>query len=117
MKILITDDLFTNRMQIAMLVKSLGWKCDQASNGDEAIAMIIKNNYDLVLMDIEMPGRNGLETTRYIRDHLPGKSATVPVIAITAHDPDSYFSDFRQYGFDGFIAKPLTKEKLIAYLP
>ncbi len=114
MEILVTDDLFTNRMQISILAKSLGWECDQATDGDEAIAMITQKKYDLVLMDIEMPGRNGLETTRYIKD-LASANAKVPIIAITAHDPETYFNDYKQFGFDGLICKPVTKEKLIAF--
>jgi CheY-like chemotaxis protein len=64
MHILITDDLFTNRFQIGLILKNMGFTYDMASNGDQAIEMIMKNHYDLVLMDIEMPVRNGIETVQ-----------------------------------------------------
>ncbi len=112
MKFLITDDLFTNRLQIGIVLKSMGIEYDQAKNGEEAIHKLIDTTYDLVLMDIEMPVKNGLETTLYIRQHMRSPVNKTKIVAITAHDPHDFEENFARYGFNGFISKPITKEKL-----
>ncbi len=117
MIILITDDLYTNRLQTAITLKSMGYHYEEASHGDEAIEKLKKKNYDLILMDIEMPVRNGLETTRFIRKNFTGKKRKTPIVAITAHNPDDFFKDFFKEGFNGLITKPVTKEKLEKFLP
>lgn len=116
MNILIADDLYTNRLHTAIILRGMGYTFDQASNGDEAIEKLNKYDYDLILMDIEMPVRNGLETTRYIRNNFSEKKKEVVIIAITAHNPQEYFSDYAQAGFDGLISKPVTKEKLEKFI-
>ena len=69
-KILIVDDIVINRMLLAELIKKLGYKYSQASNGQEALEKLKTDQIDLVLMDIEMPVMNGIETTKYIRENL-----------------------------------------------
>lgn len=116
MQILIVDDLYTNRLRMAIVLRSMGFRYDEASNGDEAIKLVSKNNYDLILMDIEMPVRNGIETTQYIRENFTGKKGKVSILAITAHNPEDFFNDHKNAGFNGLISKPLTREKLEPYL-
>jgi two-component system, response regulator, stage 0 sporulation protein F len=116
MHILITDDLFTNRFQIGLVLKSMGFTYDMATNGDQAIEMIMKNHYDLVLMDIEMPVRNGIETVQYIRQKMDGIKRNLPVIAVTAHDPSDYSDNFFKLGFTGWISKPVTEKKINSIL-
>lgn len=113
MNILVTDDMYTNRLQAGITIRSLGYTCDEAKHGDDAIDKLMENHYDLILMDIEMPVRNGLETTRYIRENFVGGKANIPIIAITAHNPEDFFDDYRNEGFNGLISKPITKEKLL----
>lgn len=112
MHILVTDDLYTNRIQVGILLKSLGHTYDEAFNGEEAIEKLRSNSYDLILMDIEMPVRNGLETTLYIREKFNGQKRDIPIIAITAHNPEDYFNDYKEIGFSGLISKPITAKKL-----
>jgi CheY-like chemotaxis protein len=113
MKVLVADDLFTSRVQIGLVLKSMGYTYDEAVNGDVAINKIEHNDYAFVLMDIEMPVRNGLETTVHIRKKLnDSQKRNTPVIAITAHDPADYAVNLDSYGFNGFISKPVTPEKL-----
>jgi len=95
----------------------MGCHYEEAAHGDEAIEKLRSKNYDLILMDIEMPVRNGIETTRYIRKNFTGIKKKIPIVAITAHNPDDFFSDFVKEGFDGLITKPVTREKLEKYLP
>jgi two-component system, response regulator, stage 0 sporulation protein F len=113
MKILVADDMYTNRLQAGITIRSLGYTFDEASHGDDAILKLSQNHYDLILMDIEMPVRNGLETTRYIRENFVGIKANIPIIAITAHNPEDFFENYLDVGFNGLISKPITKEKLL----
>ncbi len=116
MHILITDDLYTNRLQLGIIIRSMGYTCEEAAHGEEAIEKLRNQDFDLILMDIEMPVRNGLETTRFIRTHFKGKKRVVPVVAITAHELEEYADNYKKYGFNGFIGKPVTIEKLRWFL-
>lgn len=113
MIVLVADDLFTSRVQIGLVLKALGYNYDEAVNGDDAIEKLKQNDYAFILMDIEMPVRNGLETTLFIRKKMTDtKKSNTPIIAITAHDPADYAVNLDTYGFSGFISKPVTIEKL-----
>jgi CheY-like chemotaxis protein len=116
MKILITDDLFTNRLLAAIAIKALGHTYEEAAHGDEAIAKLKAGDYDLILMDIEMPVRNGIETARFIREHFELPKRDVKIVAITAHEPGELLENYEMKGFNGFISKPVTKEKLMMFL-
>lgn len=112
MHILVTDDLYTNRLQAGIVIRSLGYTYDEAINGEQAIEKLLNNSYDLILMDIEMPVRNGLETTQHIRRHFRGIKKKTPIVAITAHNPGDFFDNYADKGFSGLISKPITEEKL-----
>ncbi len=71
MRTLIVDDIFTNRLLLAEILRNLEIEFDEVEDGKQAIEAIKNTDYDLVLMDIEMPVMNGLETTIYIRKNLP----------------------------------------------
>jgi two-component system, response regulator, stage 0 sporulation protein F len=114
-KILIVDDIFTNRLLLTEFIKSLGHISEQAQNGQEAIELLQKNEFDLVLMDIEMPVMNGLETTLYIRQKLPSPLNSIKIIALTAHNPSVFFDDFEEVGFDELLSKPYSLDK-VTYL-
>ena len=84
MRALIVDDIFTNRLLLTAILNNLDLEFDEVENGKEAIEAILEKNYDLVVMDIEMPVMNGLETTRYIRENLPFPKNKTFVVALTA---------------------------------
>jgi CheY-like chemotaxis protein len=117
MKILITDDLYTNRLLAAIAIKALGHVHDEAVNGEDALKKLKENHYDLILMDIEMPVMNGIETTQFIRNNFDNSKKNTPIIAITAHDPGELTDHYMRMGFNGYISKPITREKLETYLP
>ncbi len=71
LNILIVDDIFTNRLLLSELIKTLGHSSVQAENGKEALDYFENNDIDLILMDIEMPVMNGLETCQQIRQRFP----------------------------------------------
>ncbi|MFW6222879.1 MAG: response regulator, partial [Bacteroidota bacterium] len=86
--ILIVDDLFPNRFLIKEIIKSLSYSCAECENGQECIEYLQQHVPRIILMDIEMPVMNGLETTKYIREHFTPPVSNIPIIALTAHNPD-----------------------------
>ena len=112
MKVLIVDDIFTNRLLLAEVLRSMDIDFDQVENGREAIEAFKKVHYDLILMDIEMPVMNGLETTKYIREEMPEPKNKVMIVALTAHNPQLFFDDFEDVGFDKLLTKPYSLDKL-----
>ncbi len=112
LKVLIADDFYTNRLQVKIVLQAMGFIAEEAENGMEVIRQLENHTFSLILMDIEMPVMNGLETTQYIREQMSPDKSKTPVVAITAHNPEEYFDNFKKHGFDGLITKPVTKEKI-----
>ncbi len=110
---LIVDDIFINRLLLKEILIDISNQINEAENGKDAIEILKNNNIDIVLMDIEMPVMNGLETTRYIRENLPGPFNKIPIIALTAHNPDDFFDDYNSAGFDELLTKPYSFEKVL----
>ena len=114
--ILIVDDIFTNRLLLTEILKDLNFKITQASNGREAIEHLEKHDFDVILMDIEMPVMNGLETTIYIRNNMSPNKSKTPIIALTAHNPNLFFEDHKDVGFDELLTKPYSITKIKALI-
>ncbi len=110
-KILLVDDNDVN-LFIAkkMLVKS-GAKVTTAGNGQKAIDELQRANYDVILMDIQMPVLDGYQATKIIRNQL--NLTNIPIIAITANVMDSDIEQGRKSGMNGHLGKPLNREKMI----
>ena len=117
LKILVTDDNVINRKVATRMLQQMGYASDLASNGAEALAALEKNSYDLVFMDVQMPGLDGLETTRRIRD-LERRAArpAVKVIAMTANAMLGDRDKCLAAGMDDYLAKPVRPEALQAAL-
>ncbi len=113
LRILIVDDIFTNRLLLSELIKTLGHQSVQAENGKQAVDFFENESFDLILMDIEMPVMNGLETTDLIRKTFPSPKNAVPIIALTAHNPTLFFEDYSDAGFDELITKPYSLDKIV----
>jgi two-component system, response regulator, stage 0 sporulation protein F len=111
-RILVVDDLFTNRLLIRELLRSMHIDFKMAENGKEAIEYLYAESFDIILMDIEMPVMNGLETTRYIRDIMTFPVKDIPIIALTAHNPKLFFEDFKEAGFNSILTKPYSLKRL-----
>lgn len=108
LKIIIADDIFTNRLLLTEIIQDLGHECIAVKNGKEAVDMLMKEKVDLILMDIEMPVMNGLEATKYIREKLDTVKKNIPVIALTAHNPKIFFDDYKDVGFNKLLTKPYS---------
>jgi CheY-like chemotaxis protein len=117
MKILITDDIFTNRLLLSEIIEDLGHEYLEAENGKIAIESLISNDdINIVLMDIEMPVMNGLEATKHIRYKLPPPKNGIVIVALTAHNPKIFFDDYKDVGFDELMTKPYSVQKIMNLL-
>jgi len=112
MRILVVDDIYTNRLLLAELIKSTGHEVVLVENGQLAVEQLESQHFDLIFMDIEMPVMNGVETTRHIRQNMDFPVNMIPIIALTAHNPDLFFEDYSDVGFDELITKPYSVDKL-----
>jgi signal transduction histidine kinase len=113
LRILIVDDNRTNRIVGLKTLEALGADADTAESGEAAISAMITVPYDLVLMDINMPGMDGMEATRRIRQ-LGGALAQTPIIALTADAMSHHTAAYRAAGMNGFVPKPFSPSELLA---
>jgi CheY-like chemotaxis protein len=112
MRILVVDDIFTNRYLLSELIKMTGNEVVLSENGQQAIEILENEEIHMIFMDIEMPVMNGVETTQYIRNKMPAPINGLPIIALTAHNPEMFFEDYSDVGFDELITKPYSVEKI-----
>jgi len=111
-KILIVDDAKSIRDYLKEILKSLNTSILEADNGDDAYALIQKNEFDMILMDIAMPGLSGIEVTHLVRNDL--KYEHTPIILITGlQNPDLIKSGFEN-GATDYISKPLNEVEVIS---
>ena len=108
-RILVVDDVATNRMVAAGLLRALGAEVLGAASGAEALKLLDDSTVDLVLLDMAMPGLNGFETFRRLRE---GKGKAIPVIAMTAGAMPDQRREIEEAGMDGFLAKPILPEAI-----
>jgi CheY-like chemotaxis protein len=101
-KVLIAEDNILNQKIISILVKRLGWQYQMVNNGMKAVEECHNNDFDAVLMDIDMPVMNGWEATIEIKKIKP----ELPVIALTAFSEESFREKSFACGMDYFLAKP-----------
>lgn len=109
MKILAADDNLINREILYDLLKDANpyLDIDLAIDGDDAIRKLSQKNYDAILMDLQMPNKNGYETTQYIRRNLRYPVCDTPVIAMTAHALENVAEDCFRAGMNDYISKPI----------
>lgn len=107
--VLLVEDNEMNTLLTSVIVEGLGADVTQANNGKQAIDLLEKGKFDVILMDLHMPLMNGFETTRFIRNNL---GLQTPVIAITANVVNDEKNKCIEAGMNGFITKPYTDEVL-----
>jgi len=107
-KILVAEDNDSNYILMTYILKKF-YQFDRACNGQEAVEMVKKNTYDIVLMDIKMPVMDGLEATKQIKAEFPD----LPIVALTANA----FENDRQLAFEAgcvdFLPKPVSSDACI----
>ena len=107
-RVLLAEDNPINALLARALLEREGCKVDRIASGDEAVSALSRGFYDLILMDLRMPGLNGIEATRALRE----RGVTTPIVALTA---DAFDEDRRAClaaGMNDFLAKPLTPAAL-----
>lgn len=111
-KILLSEDKISNRKTIEIYLRSRVGKVEVAENGKEAVEMFAKNEYDMILMDIQMPIMGGIEAAQHIREMEADRDYRVPIIAFSAN----YFSSDKEtsieVGMDAYISKPFQSKTL-----
>jgi CheY-like chemotaxis protein/anti-sigma regulatory factor (Ser/Thr protein kinase) len=112
--ILLVEDNRANRRVLQLMLEELGLHADEAENGTEAVARARTREYDLILMDLQMPGLDGLEATRQIRALEPRKRPVI--VALTANAVRGEERRCREAGMDGYMPKPLRLDTLAAAL-
>ncbi|OHE89207.1 MAG: hypothetical protein A3G75_04470 [Verrucomicrobia bacterium RIFCSPLOWO2_12_FULL_64_8] len=110
---LIVEDQEYNLLVIDNILQHLGYRNDHATNGHDALLKLRANLYDIVFMDWDIPGPNGVEVTRQFRQWEPPDRHTL-VIATTAYSTPEKKRECLEAGMDGFAAKPLSPEKIKA---
>jgi CheY-like chemotaxis protein len=113
-RILVVDDTPDNQNLAKRILELGGYEVDVASGGREGAESACSNEYDLILMDIQMPVMDGFEATRVIRDWEKGKHLQrTPIVAVTAHALMGYREKCLENDMDDYITKPLTKKFLL----
>jgi len=113
-KILVAEDNLTNQFLIKTILEKHGISTTVASNGIEALKILEKENFDIILMDMRMPQLDGLETTKVIRKEF--KNSTTPIIALTANASENDRKLCLEAGMNEFIVKPFKPNDLIAMI-
>lgn len=111
-RILVAEDNPVNQKITRALLEREGYTVDMVGDGSQAVAAAESSEYDLVLMDVQMPGIDGLEASRILRSH--GK--TVPIIALTACATHEDAERCRAAGMNGHVSKPIRREDLLRTL-
>jgi CheY-like chemotaxis protein/HPt (histidine-containing phosphotransfer) domain-containing protein len=109
---LLVEDNRLNQILAQKVLSDWGWKVETADNGIIALDKIRKENFDLILMDIQMPEMDGYEATHYIREKLSPPKSSIPIIAITAHAISGEEEKCYKAGMDGYVSKPFNPQNL-----
>ncbi|MCP2029694.1 signal transduction histidine kinase/DNA-binding response OmpR family regulator [Flavobacterium sp. HSC-32F16] len=110
LKILLCEDNVLNQKLVKSVIHNFGFELDVAENGEEGIELLSKNDYDLVLMDLQMPVKDGYQTTEYIRNEM---KSSIPIIAMTAHSLMGEQERCYNVGMDGYVPKPFKQPALL----
>lgn len=110
-RILVVDDRMENRELVSLLLETSGYQIAQASSGAEAIEQAGQSSFHLILMDVQMPGMDGLTATRRIRE--VGLNTRTPVVALSANVTEAIMARCSAAGMDGYVTKPIKLEDLL----
>jgi len=110
--ILLVEDEYINQTLAVTLLEREGWQVQVAENGIQAMNMVKEFDFDLVLMDIQIPEQDGYETTRAIRRLEKGAHRHLPIIAMTAYAVQGDREKCLSAGMDGYISKPIRTDQL-----
>jgi signal transduction histidine kinase/DNA-binding NarL/FixJ family response regulator len=111
-KVLLAEDNEMNQMVAQKVLVKWGFTVEIAENGKHTIQKLTDSNYDLILMDIQMPEMDGYEATKFIRNNMPAPKSGIPIIAMTAHAIVGEAEKCIALGMDDYISKPFNQKDL-----
>ena len=118
-KVLVVDDSATNQIVLKSMLTSEGMLAHTANNGYDAIEIFERsriNEYDIIIMDILMPGIDGFETVKRLRELDRPDARKIPILAVSADSEGDYEDRVSDSRIDGFLLKPIKKEVLISMI-
>jgi len=117
LRLLVAEDDPVNAMVAAVFLRGLGHRPVMAASGRDALEALGRDDFDAVLMDVQMPDMDGLDATRAIREGAGGeRNRDIPIMAMTAHVLPEYRENCLAAGMDDYMAKPLEFDKLTRFL-
>jgi CheY-like chemotaxis protein/HPt (histidine-containing phosphotransfer) domain-containing protein len=112
LRVLLVEDNATNQELAITLIEQDGHTVETACNGQQALAVLAKQSFDVILMDIQMPEMDGFETTARIREQERGSNRHIPIVAMTAHAMKGDRERCLKAGMDGYVSKPVRRGEL-----
>ncbi|MFK7946382.1 MAG: response regulator [Saprospiraceae bacterium] len=110
--ILLVEDHIMVRMLAKQFLLKNGFEVDAVENGEKALLLTVEKSYDLILMDLKLPGINGFDTTKIIRA-LNNNNANIPILALTSSTKDEVQEQMNEVGITDYVGKPFKSEKLL----
>ena len=110
------EDNLINQKMAERLLEKQGWQVTIANNGKEAVEWVEKNEFDLVLMDVQMPEMDGFEATEVIRERERKTGKHIPIIALTANAFAEDKKKCLETGMDAFSTKPIKLQELFGII-
>ncbi len=114
LRVLVAEDNAVNQQVAVGMLERAGHEATVAANGREVLALLEKEAFDVVLMDVQMPEMDGLETTAAIRERERATGGHLPIVALTAHAMKGDAERCLQAGMDAYLAKPLQPRELVS---
>ncbi|GEM_PF-4162867 len=113
-RVLVADDVVVNRILINAMLSPLVKEVMTVENGREVLKELENGHFDIIIMDVNMPGMGGIEATRQIR--LQAEFQDIPIIGLTAEEADSCRADLIRSGMNGVLIKPINLDPLLAVI-
>ena len=110
-RILVVEDNEKNMKLVRDVLEATGYNTLEASTGEDAVELALSNEPALVLMDVQLPGIDGIEALARLRGDV--RTASIPVLALTAQAMSGDRERFLEVGFDGYLAKPIDVDELL----
>ena len=112
-KVLIAEDSSVIQNLTRKILEIQNYEIFSAKNGKQVMDMLGKDDYDIILMDINMPQMDGMECSRAIREMDDEKKSQIPIVAITGNARNYSMDDFKDAGINDYLQKPLNFDKLV----
>ena len=112
-KVLIAEDSSVIQNLTRKILQAQNFEIFSAKNGKQVIDMVEKDDFDIILMDINMPVMDGMECTRQIRSLSDESKATIPIVAITGNAMNYTMEEFKEAGINEYLQKPLNFDALV----